>query len=79
MITRLTAHPDRHFADQQAFSAYFDKLGIAQFKVSPDPVEISTEGAIWGASSPMARWQKPLSSVMMRASLTVGEHGLCSG
>jgi hypothetical protein len=49
VITRLTEHPERHFGDEQAFSAHLEKLGITLLKVNPDPVEIATEGAIWGS------------------------------
>ena len=49
IIARLKEHPDRHFADEQAWLAHLDKLGIAALKVHPDPVMVSTEGALWGA------------------------------
>src|SRR5271154_4307881 len=49
VIARLTEHPDRYFADQQAWTAHLEKLGIAALKVNPDPVLIATEGALWGS------------------------------
>jgi len=52
VIARLDEHPDRSFADQQAWHAHLDKLGIAQLKVNPDPVLIATEAALWGSVGP---------------------------
>jgi hypothetical protein len=49
LIAKLQEHPDRHFADEQAWLAHLDKLGISALKVNPDPTVISTEGALWGA------------------------------
>jgi hypothetical protein len=49
VITRLIEHPDRHFADQSAWNAHLERLGIAILKVNPDPVMVATEGALWGS------------------------------
>jgi len=49
VIGRLTEHPDRYFADQAAWAAHLEKLGIAALKVNPDPTLIATEGALWGS------------------------------
>jgi hypothetical protein len=49
VITRLADHRDRQFSDQNAFSAHLKKLGLTDLKVRPDPVEIATEGALWGS------------------------------
>jgi hypothetical protein len=37
VIALLAEHPDRCFADQQAWHAHLDKLGITELKVSPAP------------------------------------------
>ena len=47
--SRLTEHSDRYFADQQAWTAHLEKLGIAALKVNPDPLQIATEGALRGS------------------------------
>ena len=39
----------RMFADECAWRAHLAQLGIDQLKVTPDPVLIATEGALWGA------------------------------
>jgi hypothetical protein len=49
VINRLAEHPDRCFADQRAWNAHLEKLGITALKVNPDPVLIATEAALWGS------------------------------
>ena len=49
VITRLAEHRDRQFSDQNAWTAHLKKLGLTDLKVNPDPVEIATEGALWGS------------------------------
>jgi hypothetical protein len=49
VIARFLDHPHRHFADQAAWNAHLDSLGISALKVTPDPVLIATEGALWGS------------------------------
>jgi Transposase IS66 family len=48
-IGLLTAHGQRRFADRTAFMAHLEKLGVTALKVNPDPVQIITEGALWGS------------------------------
>ncbi len=49
VIETLAMHPIRVFADASAWRAHLAALGIDQLKVTPDPVLIATEGALWGA------------------------------
>jgi hypothetical protein len=49
LIARLAEHPDQFFADQAAWTAHLDQLGISALKINPDPVLIATEGALWGS------------------------------
>jgi hypothetical protein len=48
-ITRLAEHPHKQFPDAVAWRAHLDRLGITTLKVTPDPVCIATEGALWGS------------------------------
>src|SRR3954449_11580219 len=48
VIARLAEHPERHFADEAAWLAHLGRLGITALTVTPDPVRIATEGAVWG-------------------------------
>ena len=49
VIRLLAEHADKHFADQTAWAAHLERLGIAALRVTPDPVCIATEGALWGS------------------------------
>jgi hypothetical protein len=49
VIEQLATQPERYFSDQAAWQAHLERLGITDLKVSPDPVRIATEGALWGA------------------------------
>ena len=49
VIDQLVAHPMRHFADRSAWQAHLEALGVTRLEVTPDPVKIATEGALWGS------------------------------
>jgi hypothetical protein len=49
VIARLAEHPDQCFANQAAWTAHLQRLGISAPEVNPDPVLIATEGALWGS------------------------------
>jgi hypothetical protein len=48
-IAVLAAGPQTRFVDQAAWLAHLDQLGITALKVTPDPVRVATEGALWGS------------------------------
>ena len=77
VITRLADHRDRQFSDQNAWTAHLKKLGLTDLKVNPDPVEIATEGALWG--SVKAHGLLPNTVIVSddAGQFNVGEHGLC--
>ena len=45
VIARLAAHPDKQFADPASWQAHLAQLGITACTITPDPVQIATEGA----------------------------------
>jgi hypothetical protein len=49
VIASLAEHPERQFADEAAWLRHLERLGIAALTVTPDPVRIATEGAVWGS------------------------------
>ena len=77
VIARLIEHPDRCFANQAAWSAHLDRLGISALKINPDPVLITTEGALWG--SVKAHGFLPNTVIVSddAGQFDVGQHGLC--
>ena len=48
-VALLEAHPARLFADTSAWTAHLARLGVDQLAVTPDPVQVATQGALWGA------------------------------
>ena len=49
VIDRLSSHPQRSFPHRHAWAAHLEALGVAALEVTPDPVKIATQGAMWGA------------------------------
>src|SRR5450759_2116819 len=49
VIRLLAEHDDKRFADRAAWLAHLCRLDIAGLDVTPDPVKIATEGALWGS------------------------------
>jgi cell division septum initiation protein DivIVA len=39
---------EQRFAGRKAFIAYLERLGLTGLEVTPDPVQIATEAALWG-------------------------------
>ena len=77
VIARLAEHSDRCFADQAAWTAHLERLGISALKVNPDPVMVATEGALWG--SVKAHGFLPNTVIVSddAGQFNVGQHGLC--
>ncbi len=49
LIARLAEQPQTSFADQPAWNAHLDRLGFTALTTTPNPVQIATEGALWGS------------------------------
>jgi len=49
VMALLDAHPAKLFADAPAWTAHLARLGIDTLAVTPDPVQIATQGSLWGA------------------------------
>jgi len=77
VIARLIEHPDRCFADQAAWSAHLDRLGISALKVNPDPVMVATEGALWGSVKAHGLLADTVIVSDDAGQFRVGRHGLC--
>lgn len=77
VIRRLMAAGETRFADDVAFMAHLDRLGITALKVTPDPVRIATEGALWGSIK--AHGLLPDTAIVSddAGQFNVGQHGLC--
>lgn len=49
VIDQLAAHPIKGLPDEAAWLAHLDGLGITRLEVTPNPVKIASEGALWGS------------------------------
>ena len=49
LIARLADQAQTHFADQATWLAHLDRLGFTALDVTPNPVRVATEAALWGS------------------------------
>ena len=77
LIGRLMAEPQTCFADEAAWLAHLDWLGFTTLTVTPDPVRVATEGALWGS----VQSHKFLCDAVVLSDdagqFNVGRHALC--
>ena len=77
VIGLLSAHATKTFADQTSWTAHLQVLGIAALDVGPDPVRISTEGALWGALAARGVLDGTVIVSDGAGQFDVGWHALC--
>lgn len=77
IIRQLAEHPDRHFADTEAWHAHLERLGIAQLSVTPNPLMIASEGALWGSIRAHGFLNKTVIVSDGAAQFEVGRHASC--
>jgi hypothetical protein len=77
VIAQLAAHPERHFADERAWQAHLEGLGITGLRVTPDPVRMATEGALWGAIQAHGLLPDAVIVSDDAGQFMVGRHALC--
>jgi Transposase IS66 family len=77
LIARLAGQPETRFANQKAWLAHLDRLGFTALDVTPDPVRVATEGALWGS----VQSHKFLCDAVVLSDdagqFNVGQHALC--
>jgi len=76
-IAHLMAQPETCFADQKTWQAHLDRLGFTALDVTPNPVQVATEGALWGS----VQSHKFLCDAVVLSDdagqFNVGQHALC--
>jgi hypothetical protein len=77
VVAQLDAHPAKRFADTSAWSAHLARLGIDQLAVTPDPVQVATEGALWGAVCHHRLLAEAVIVSDGAGQFRVGTHALC--
>ena len=78
VIERLAAHPQRRFPDRPAWDAHLEALGITALRVTPDPVTVATQGAMWGAIRRHGLLDGTVVVSDDAGQFRVGTHALCS-
>jgi hypothetical protein len=77
VIAQLQAHPEQHFADAATWQAHLERLDIPALTVTPDPVRIATEGALWGAIQAHGLLPDTVIVSDDAGQFLVGRHALC--
>jgi hypothetical protein len=77
LVQRLATHEQRRFADEKAWTGHLAQLGIAGLQVTPDPVRVSTEGALWGAVNAHGFLCEAVVVSDDAGQFNVGQHALC--
>ncbi|MEA3270093.1 MAG: transposase [Pseudomonadota bacterium] len=77
VIALLAEHESERFADEDAWMAHLERLGIAALKVHPDPVRIATEGALWGSVVEHGFLREAVIVSDDAGQFNVGRHALC--
>jgi len=77
VIAQLEAAPERRFADEAAWMDHLRRLGITDRTVTPDPVQVATEGAVWGAIKVHGRLPDTVVLSDDAGQFAVGHHALC--
>jgi hypothetical protein len=77
LVQRLATHKRRRFADEKAWTRHLERLGIADLAVTPDPVRVATEGALWGAVNAHGFLCEAVVVSDDAGQFNVGQHALC--
>jgi len=77
VVAQLDAHPAKRFADTSAWSAHLARLGIDTLAITPDPVRVASEGALWGAVCHHGLLTEAVIVSDGAGQFRVGTHALC--
>jgi Transposase IS66 family len=76
-IARLSAHPCKHFPDEEAWRGHLHELGFHTIEHSLDPLRLATEGALWGSIKEHGFLADTVILSDDAGQFMVGEHALC--
>lgn len=76
-LTLLGEHESKWFADEAAWTAHLEDLGIPALKGHPDPVMVATEGALWGSVDSHGLLHDTVIVSDDAGQFNVGHHALC--
>ena len=76
-IALLAACPQTRFTDHTAWMAHLDQLGFTALTVTPDPVRVATEGALWGSVQAHEFLCDAVVLSDAAGQFNIGRHALC--
>ncbi|MFN0191104.1 MAG: transposase [Aestuariivirga sp.] len=76
-IDALANHAERIFSSAEAWESHLKILGLTDLKVTPDPVRIATEAALWGAIHHQGLLQNTVIVSDDAGQFRIGAHALC--
>jgi hypothetical protein len=77
VIGRLWDHERTCFAGAATWTAHLRELGLTDLEISPDPVRIATEGALWGNITAQGLLDGTVIVSDGAGQFKVGAHALC--
>jgi hypothetical protein len=77
IIRQLAGHPQRRFASPATWQHHLEQLGVTAPQVTPDPLRVATEGALWGAIAEHGFLQEAVIVSDAVGQFNVGRHALC--
>ncbi|HEV2042017.1 MAG TPA: transposase [Casimicrobiaceae bacterium] len=77
VMSQLATAPQSRFANHGAWQAHLQRLGVTDLRVTPDPVCIATEGALWGAVMAHGFLQNAVIVSDDAGQFNIGRHALC--
>ena len=77
VIRQLAEPAQRRFADQAAWQRHLAQLGLTALEVTPNPVRVATEGALWGAVAEHGFLNEAVIVSDDAGQFNVGDHALC--
>ena len=76
-LAALERADPKEFADADAFAAHLEALGLTDRMVTPDPVALATEGALWGAIRRLGLLESTVVVSDGAGQFRVGDHAAC--
>jgi hypothetical protein len=77
VIDQLAGHSIRCFPDRPTWHAHLEALGVTRLEVTPNPVRIATEGALWGSIRSHGLLEDTAIISDDAGQFRIGTHALC--
>ena len=77
LIAKRVEQPETCFAGPAAWKAHLERLGFDAMKVTPNPIQVATEGALWGAVHAHGFLRDAVVLSDDAGQFNIGRHALC--